>query len=115
MPPAPPFIPAALLMTESPAARDGLLAFVQALICCDGCNCVTLHCPTCGMDHTLELQSPVDAAELPVQLDSVLCDECNTQIELIVIGWRRNPTGERPAVESLSDALPGLERALAGS
>lgn len=89
-------------------------AHLNLRVCCQTCRLASGWCPICGA--TLELQLPAGVSTFPFRLTLPgprPCWSCRSPISMVAVGWRLNPTGERPAAEVLSDRLPALERALA--
>ena len=73
---------------------------------------VSCWCPFCSA--TLERDVNPIPQHFPVPpTQPWRCPVCGADIWVTIAGWLKNPTGDRPAVESpLSDYLPALEGAL---
>lgn len=87
-----------------------LRASIEAYFHC-GCGQIEFWCPTCGLPD-VRVAPPIKRF-VPSTTQAV-CEDCGTVINIKVIGFQPNPTGEKPATDSpLSESLPGLNKAFA--
>jgi hypothetical protein len=75
------------------------------------CNAETC-CPSCSVSISFSLNGP--PPYFPSPDFEVICPACHCLMTAAVIGWRLNPTGEAPAIESYASAhqISKLERSL---